>query len=199
MSVRHGHNTALLPLNCRPDNYGSSKNVGLLKKFGAPYCAAAIVFLNFGLLEIRLSSRDLFLMPSSLSGRTTFQFPPRGYLFPHKTKSARASPRLHEGNAGSSCLFSWDFALLVLLFLEKGERAKQWYIVVPLPPISASAFALRPMKKSRFKNIWIRVHWCGRWARWIDCEASKMISPKRRGDTLRPKPRYVPREREISN
>ena len=36
VSAWQRHNTALLFLNCRPDNYGSSKNVGLSKEFGAP-------------------------------------------------------------------------------------------------------------------------------------------------------------------
>jgi len=35
VSARHRRNIALLPLNCRSDNYGSSKNVGLLKEFEA--------------------------------------------------------------------------------------------------------------------------------------------------------------------
>ena len=119
-------------------------------QFRAPYCAA-IVFLSFGLLEIRLSSQALFLRPSSLPGRIPLQFLPGGWLLSRRTKPIWTSPHLYEGNARILLpLLLRPCALDSFLFGKGGKDKK--CIIVSLSPIPASASARRPAEKSRLKN-----------------------------------------------
>jgi len=88
-------------------------------QFLAP-CAVATVFWNFGFLDVQLSSGSLFLVPSSLPGRTPLQFLLEGSSFVGRNPLGHL-PVFVKGTLRFSCLE----ALLILLFSERGGGNKK--------------------------------------------------------------------------
>jgi len=122
------------------------------EQFPAPYCAAATIFLSFGLLEIRLSSRGLFLRLSSFPGRRPRQLIFWGWFPPPPPNKICSGPLVFmKRTLGPSYLFSWGLAFLILLFSERG-RGRNKKMMYRSISTSNPRLGIRPTEKSRFKN-----------------------------------------------